>query len=67
MELMKSKFLMEPKMDIRQESAFKDFPKVNVRLIVGLYTMDFANTSNKCVFAGGDGVGLMIAIMPFKE
>lgn len=29
--------------------------------------MDFANTSNKCVFAGGDGVGLMIALMPFKE
>ncbi|CAD8173808.1 unnamed protein product [Paramecium octaurelia] len=33
----------------------------------GLYTMDFANTSNKCVIGGGDGLCLMLAIVPNKD
>lgn len=36
-------------------------------LKLGLYTMDFANTSNKCVIGGGDGVCLMMAIVPNKD
>lgn len=32
MELMKSKFLMERKMDTRQESAFQDFLKVQLHI-----------------------------------
>lgn len=32
-----------------------------------MYTIDFANTSNKCVVGGGDGVGLLVALMPLKE
>lgn len=35
--------------------------------ITGLYTMDFANTSNKCVIGGGDGLCLMLAIVPNKD
>lgn len=29
--------------------------------------MDFANTSNKCVIGGGDGLCLMLAIVPNKD
>lgn len=29
--------------------------------------MDFANTSNKCVVGGGDGLCLMLTIAPNKE
>lgn len=29
--------------------------------------MDFANTSNKSIIGGGDGVCLMVAVMPNKE
>lgn len=44
-----------------------DLIKVFYHFYIGLYSMDFANTSNKCVIGGGDGVCLMMAIVPNKD
>lgn len=28
----------------------------------GIYSLDFGNTSNKCLFGGGDGIGVIVGI-----
>lgn len=68
MELMNLKYLIELKDHLRNPCNQGDLVKVNYCISKkGLYTMDFANTSNKCVIGGGDGICLMLAVIPNKD